>query len=166
MTLAFDQRRRSRHFQHPPPSDSSGGLWISRLDYGSLSLRPVDLLALLSELTGSPQPTRTFTSGLPTDWSPAPPPDMTTVATGQVPLTGLSPARVPTSIAAAPLPSFSERDALFVRLFSGQWGEVFTYEVGSQTREFVVKFGRTMKRASRQKNALKKREVDMRSWKQ
>src|SRR5262245_50424233 len=65
-----------------------------------------------------------------------------------------------------PLPSFSERDALFVRLFSGQWGEFFTYEVGSQTREFVVKFGRTMKRASRQKNALKKREVDMRSWKQ
>ena len=111
MTLAFDQRRRSRHFQHPPPSDSRGGLWISRLDYGSLSLRPADLLALLSELTESPQSTRTFTSGLPTDWSPAPPPDMTTVATGQVPLTGLSPARVPTSIAAAPLPSFSERDS-------------------------------------------------------
>src|SRR5215469_5573555 len=111
MTLAFDQRRRSRHFRHPPPSDSRGGLWISRLDYGSLSLRPADLLALLSELTGSPQPTRTFTSGLPTDWSPAPPPDITTVATGQVPLTGLSPARMPTSFAAAPLPSFSERDA-------------------------------------------------------
>jgi len=92
MTLAFDQRRRSRHFQHPTPSDSRVGLWISRLDYGSLSLRPADSLALLSELTGSPQPTRTFTSGLPTDWSPAPPPDMTTVATGQVPLTGLSPA--------------------------------------------------------------------------
>src|ERR1035437_5252082 len=31
------------------------------------------------------QPTGTFTSGLPTDWSPAPSPDMTTVATGQVP---------------------------------------------------------------------------------
>jgi hypothetical protein len=36
------------------------------------------------------QPTGTFTSGLPPDWSPAPPPDMTTVATGQVPLTGLT----------------------------------------------------------------------------
>ena len=36
------------------------------------------------------QPTGTFTSGLPADWSPAPPPDMTTVATGQVPLTGLT----------------------------------------------------------------------------
>ena len=47
------------------------------------------------------QPTRTFTSGLPTDWSPAPPPDITTGATGQVPLAGLSPARTPTSFAAA-----------------------------------------------------------------
>ena len=47
------------------------------------------------------QPTRTFTSGLSTDWSPAPPPDITTGATGQVPLAGLSPARTPTSFAAA-----------------------------------------------------------------
>jgi hypothetical protein len=47
------------------------------------------------------QPTRTFTSGLPADWSPAPPPDITTGATGQVPLAGLSPARTPTSFAAA-----------------------------------------------------------------
>ncbi len=46
------------------------------------------------------QPTRTFTSGLPTDWSPAPPPDITTGATGQVPPAGLSPARTPTSFAA------------------------------------------------------------------
>ena len=30
----------------------------------------------------SQQPTGTFTSGLPADWSPAPPPDITTVATG------------------------------------------------------------------------------------
>ena len=48
------------------------------------------------------QPTWTFTSGLPTDWSPAPPPDITTVATGQVPPAGLSPASMPTSIAATP----------------------------------------------------------------
>jgi hypothetical protein len=47
------------------------------------------------------QPTRTFTSGLPTDWSPAPPPDITAGATGQVPLAGLSPAGTPTSFAAA-----------------------------------------------------------------
>ena len=46
------------------------------------------------------QPTRTFTSGLPADWSPSPPPDITTGATGQVPLAGLSPARTPTSFAA------------------------------------------------------------------
>ena len=47
------------------------------------------------------QPTGTFTSGLSTDWSPAPPPDITTVATGKVPLAGLTPARTSTSIAAA-----------------------------------------------------------------
>jgi hypothetical protein len=47
------------------------------------------------------RPTRTFTSGLSTDWSPVPPPDITTGATGQVPLAGLSPARTPTSFAAA-----------------------------------------------------------------
>src|SRR5262249_62309545 len=46
------------------------------------------------------QPTRIFTSGLPADWSPSPPPDITTGATGQVPLAGLSPARTPTSFAA------------------------------------------------------------------
>ena len=57
------------------------------------------------------QPTRTFTSGLPADWSPAPPPDITTGATGQVPLAGLSPARTPTSFAAPP--RFRFADALF-----------------------------------------------------
>ena len=55
------------------------------------------------------QPTRTFTSGLPADWSPAPPPDITTGATGQVPLAGLSPARTPTSFAAPLRPGFGER---------------------------------------------------------
>jgi hypothetical protein len=100
MTLAFDPHGWSRHFPLPPPSDSRGEP-ISGLDYGSLSLRPVDLLAPLSELTRfSTQPTGTFTSGLPTVWSPSPPPDITTAATGQVPLAGLSPARTPTSIAA------------------------------------------------------------------
>jgi hypothetical protein len=38
------------------------------------------------------QPTGTFTSGLSTDWSPAPPPDITTVVARQVPLTRFSPA--------------------------------------------------------------------------
>jgi len=70
---------------------------ISRLYYGSLALRPVELLALL---VGADQvftqPTRTFTPGLPTDWSPAPPPGITTVATGQAPPAGLSPARTST----------------------------------------------------------------------
>src|SRR5262249_62223440 len=35
------------------------------------------------------QPTRTFTAG-PTNWSPAPPPDIPTVATGRVPPAGRS----------------------------------------------------------------------------
>jgi hypothetical protein len=56
------------------------------------------------------QPTWTFTSGLPTDWSPAPPPDITTVATGQVPPAGLSPASMPTSIAATPRAPHSGRE--------------------------------------------------------
>ena len=46
------------------------------------------------------QPTGTFTSGLSADWSPAPPPDIATVATGRVPPAGLSPARTSTSLAA------------------------------------------------------------------
>jgi len=77
------------------------GGFISGLTYGSLSLRPVDLLA---PLVGADQaisrPTEAFTSGLSTAWSPAPSPDITTGATGQAPLTGLSPVRTPTSIAA------------------------------------------------------------------
>ena len=84
-------------FPHPPILVRR---CISWLHYGLLSLRPIDSFALLSELTGFPQPTRTFTSGLPTDWSPAPPPDIATGATGQVTLTGLSPVIIPTSIAA------------------------------------------------------------------
>ena len=46
------------------------------------------------------QPTGTFTSGLSAGWSPAPPPDIATVATGRVPPAGLSPARTSTSLAA------------------------------------------------------------------
>src|SRR5215472_2340697 len=46
------------------------------------------------------RPTRAFTSGLPTVWSPAPPPDITTVPTGKHALTGLSPARSSTSFTA------------------------------------------------------------------
>jgi len=51
----------------------------------SLSLQPAELLASLAEA---------FTSGLSTVRSPSPPPDMTTVSTGQSPPTGLSPARM------------------------------------------------------------------------
>jgi hypothetical protein len=67
---------------------------------GSPLLQPAELLASLADPTGLPQPTETFTSGLPTGWSPFPPPDMTTVATGQFPPAGLTPARTSASIAA------------------------------------------------------------------
>jgi hypothetical protein len=50
MTLAFDLWERSRHFPLPHPPILVGSP-ISGLDYGSLSLRPVDSLAPLSELT-------------------------------------------------------------------------------------------------------------------
>jgi hypothetical protein len=57
----------------------------------SLSLQPAELLASLSEA---------FTSGLSSVRSPSPPPDMTTVSTGQSPLAGLSPAGMAASVAA------------------------------------------------------------------
>ena len=86
---------------HCPPTPILVGSPISGLAYGSLSFTtcrfarpPVGADQVFT------QPTGTFTSGLSTDWSPAPPPDITTVATGKVPLTGFSPARTPTSIAA------------------------------------------------------------------
>jgi hypothetical protein len=69
------------------------------------SLRPVDLLAPLADLTGYlSQPTGAFTSGLSTGRSSFPPPDVATVATEQVPPVGLSPTGTAASIA-APNPS-------------------------------------------------------------
>ena len=66
--------------------------FISGLPFGSLSLQPVDLLApMVGADRASTQPTGTFTSGLSTVWSPAPPPDITTETTGQFSLAGLSP---------------------------------------------------------------------------
>src|SRR6516225_5536243 len=58
---------------------------------GSPLLQPAELLASLAE---------TFTSGLSMVWSPSPLPDMTTVATGQFPPAGLSPAGSAASVAA------------------------------------------------------------------
>ena len=79
-------------------SDSGEGDF-SRLYYGSLALRPA---ALLAPLVGADrtytQPTRTFTSGLPMVWSPAPSPDITTAPTGKLALAGLPPARSSTSV--------------------------------------------------------------------
>ena len=72
------------------------GLTTVRLRY--------DLLRCLLSFVGADriftQPTGTFTSGLPTVWSPAPPPDITTVPTGKFAPAGLSPARSTTSFTA------------------------------------------------------------------
>jgi hypothetical protein len=66
-----------------PANPFHAGHSFSRLHSSSLALRPVDLLARLTDLTRLfAQPTGTFTSGLPTVWLPAPSPDITTVATG------------------------------------------------------------------------------------
>jgi hypothetical protein len=59
--------------------DDFRGLTTVRWRYDLLLCLPS-----LSELTGFIQPSRTFTSGLPTDWSPAPSPDITTVPTGKL----------------------------------------------------------------------------------
>jgi hypothetical protein len=48
----------------------------------------------------SSRPTEAFTPGLPSGWSPFPTPDITTLATGQSPPAGLSPAGTAASIAA------------------------------------------------------------------
>ena len=81
-TLAFDYvgHLGTSEVPHPP---ILVGRWFSRFTYGLLSLQPVRFARPpVGADRGFPQPTRTFTSGLSTDWSPAPSPDMTTVATG------------------------------------------------------------------------------------
>jgi hypothetical protein len=57
-------------------------------------LQPTELLASLSE---------TFTSGLAAAWSPSPPPDITTVPTGQFAPADLSSAGTAASVAARAL---------------------------------------------------------------
>ena len=94
---------------------SCGGT-ISGLNYGSLTLRPADLFALLVGADSAlALPTRTFTSGLSAVWSPAPPPDIATETTGQVSLAGFSSARTTTSFAAGPIDTH-ERNKLQLRL--------------------------------------------------
>jgi len=94
-------RRTSRHFRSSPPSDSRGAVVFGVYIRFAFATTCRFACPPVGADRGFPQPTRTFTSGLSTDWSPAPPPDITTGATGQVPLAGLSPARTPTSFAAA-----------------------------------------------------------------
>ena len=88
-------------FPTPPHSDSGEGDCFRGLT--TVRLRYDLLLGLpsLSELTGHfIQPTRTFTSELPTVWSPAPSSDITTVPTGQSAPAGLAPGRSSTSFTA------------------------------------------------------------------
>ena len=81
---------------------------ISRLNYGSHALQPADLLALLSETRLSPSLRGLLHPGFRRIGRPHPPPDITTVATGQVPPAGFTPARTP-SIAAAGNPTFQAK---------------------------------------------------------
>jgi hypothetical protein len=68
---------------------------------GSLSLRPVELLVSLADLTGVfPSQRRLLPPSFPTGRSPFPRSDITTVATEQAPPMGLSPIGTSASIAA------------------------------------------------------------------
>ena len=99
-TLAFVPLAQTRHSQNSHKSASRGECF-SELHYGSLALRPADLFTLLTDLTGLPSSHRGFfTTGLSTVWSPAPSPVIATVATGQFPPAGLTPARMAASFAA------------------------------------------------------------------
>ena len=97
--FGLDNRNRRRHQRHRRPV----GEYISRRAY------PRPNVQLPQHRRGKPnnsfacppvgadqtciQPTRTFTSGLPTAWLPAPSPDMSTVPTGKLALAGFAPAR-------------------------------------------------------------------------
>jgi hypothetical protein len=76
-TLAFAECPSARHSHHSRNPFHAGGRF--RGFSGSLALRPARLLA---PLYWSVQPSRTFTSRLPTDRSPSPLLDITTTATG------------------------------------------------------------------------------------
>ena len=76
--------------------DCFRGLNTVRLRYDLLLCLP----SLSEQTRFNTQPTRTFTSGLPMVWSPAPSPDITTAPTGKLALAGLSPARPSTSFTA------------------------------------------------------------------
>jgi hypothetical protein len=118
----------SRHSHHPHTPILVRG-WFSGLDYGSLALRPAALLAPLSEQTGFLQPTRAFTSGLPAAWSPALPPDITTVPTGQSARAGLSPARTSTSFTALPQ-SPSPQGLILTHIFGWTRGDTLSPQGG------------------------------------
>ncbi len=81
-TLAFAHLSRSWHFQVIPQIRfSRGALFGASLQFAFATtcrfVRPPD-----GSDSAFALPTGTFTSGLPTVWSPAPPPGITTVATG------------------------------------------------------------------------------------
>src|SRR5438874_8578275 len=76
--LAFDYLSKSRHFQPPPPSDSRGGVQFRGLPTVRFAYNLPTCSPPCRSRPGLAQPTGTFTSGLPADWSPAPPPDIST----------------------------------------------------------------------------------------
>jgi len=99
-TWAFATWRWARHSRRSPPSASSGGD-ISGLHWFAFATacRVASLLGRSDEVPLAPE---AFTSGLSTDRSPSPLPDMTTVVSGPSPPVGLSPTGTAASIAASP----------------------------------------------------------------
>jgi hypothetical protein len=80
-TLAFVPFRRTRHFQGFPQIRFMRGTLFEALRFAYATTCRVARPPDGSDRTCA-QPTGTFTSGLPTAWSPAPSPDITTVTTG------------------------------------------------------------------------------------
>src|SRR5215471_9582031 len=101
-TLAFDSGSQSRHFPTPPHFDSGEECVFE----ASPRFACATTCCLACPLLGADQiciqPSRAFTSGLPTVWSPALSLDITTVPTGQFAPAGLTPARTSTSFTALP----------------------------------------------------------------
>jgi hypothetical protein len=90
---AFNWREKFRHSHHSSHSDSGEESVFEAL----LRFAFATTCCFASPPVGADriyiQPSRTFTPGLPTVWSPSPSPGITTVPTGQSALAGLSPAR-------------------------------------------------------------------------
>jgi len=98
--IGLRQEPMARHSQGCP-SSASDGRRVFAASLVRFSLRPVELLVSLADLTGAfPSQRRLLPPSFPTGRSPFPRSDITTVATEQAPPVGLSPIGTSVSIAA------------------------------------------------------------------